>query len=421
MRRSRPRRTRSEMVPRLRFFLRGLFRRRHFEGAMSDELQFHIDAFAEDLVRSGVPRVEAVRRAQLEFGGVESVKEQCRQSHGLRLADELGQDLRYAVRTMARTPVVTAAVIVSLALGIGANTALFGFIDAVFFRTVPVRNPHQLLFLAHHSGPAASSNYPLYERYAAVEPFAGVTAYLVGSFRVQHAGGVEPVTGQFVSGNYHDLAGVPMTLGRGFSSEPDRDPSRALVAVISDAFWARAFGRSADAVGRIITVNGRRVEIVGITGRRFYGFDSQSRVDITLPISLIGLDDPAFFDDHTGWMPLRLVARLKPGITEAKALAAADKAFQQFMGEPEQQWVRQSPNADRFRSAAFLPAARGSEGRRELTEKPVRLLVAMAGILLLIACANVANLLLVRGASRRREVAVRAATGAGRARLIRQF
>ena len=120
-------------------------------------------------------------------------------------------------------------------------------------------------------------------------------------------------------------------------------------------------------------------------------------------------------------MSLRLVARLKSGATEAQALAAADNAFQTFMREPEQQWVRRGPNTDRFRSAAFLPAAWGSDGRRELTEQPVRVLAAMAGILLLIACANVANLLLVRGASRRREVAVRAGIGASRGRLIRQF
>jgi predicted permease len=409
------------MAARLRSLLRGLFGRRRFEGAMSDELQFHIDVFTEDLVRSGLSRAEARRRARVEFGGLESVKEECRQSRGLRVTDEVRQDVRYALRTMARTPVVTAAVVISLALGIGANTALFSFIDAVFLTTVPVRDPHQLVYLGHQSGPATSSNYPLFERYRAVAAFAGITAYMTGSFRVDSGGGIEPVTGQFVSGNYHQMLGVPLTLGRGFSSEPDRGAARAPVAVISDAYWARAFGRSAGVVGRTISVNGRRVEIVGVTAPRFYGFDSESRIDITMPLSVIGLDRPEFFDDHGSWMSLRLVARVKPGVTEARALAAADTVFRQFMSEPEQQWVRQGPNADRFRTAALLPAAWGSDGRRELTEKPVRVLVAMAGVLLLVACANVANLLLVRGASRRREVAVRAGVGASRGRLVRQF
>ena len=143
-------------------WFRSIARRDRLEDGLDDEMRFHIDQQTEKHMRAGMSPSEARRQALVRFGGVESVKEQCRQSHGLRLADELRQDLRYAVRTMARTPVVTAAVIVSLALGIGANTALFGFIDAVFFRTVPVRNSHELLFLAHHSGPAASSNYPLY-------------------------------------------------------------------------------------------------------------------------------------------------------------------------------------------------------------------------------------------------------------------
>ena len=362
-----------------------------------------------------------MRRARVEFGGVEAVKEDCRQARGLRLADELRQDLRFAVRTMAKAPVVTVAVIVSLALGIGAITALFGFIDAVFLRTLPVRGPHELFYMAHHSGPESSSNYPLYERYQELKAFSGLTAYQTGTFRVAVADAVEPVTGQVVSGNYHAVVGIPMALGRGFHSEPDRDVSRAVIAVISDAYWARAFGRSPGAVGSTITVNGRPAEIVGVTAPGFYGLDSQMRADITLPLSVVGLDAPDYFDDHETWMSLRLVGRLKPGVTEAQALAAADIAFRQFMREPEQQWVLKGPSSDRFRSAALLAAAWGSEGRRELTEKPIRVLVTMAGILLLIACANVANLLLVRGASRRREVAVRAGIGASRSRLIRQF
>jgi len=277
---------------------------------------------------------------------------------------------------------VSAAAIVSLALGIGANTALFGLVDAVFLRMLPVQTPHELYYFAHHAGPEASSNYPLFERYRALDAFSGVTAYRVGTFRVVTPETVEPVTGQFVSGNYHAVVGVPLALGRGFSIEPDRDPSRSLIAVISDAYWSRRFGRSPSAIGSALHINGRAFEIVGVIGPGFYGLDSDSRVDITVPLSVMALEQPDFFDDHGTWMSLRLVGRLKAGTTEAQALAAADAAFRQYMSEPEQQWVRGMPGSDRFRSAALLPAGKGSDGRRDRTATPIRLLMAMAGVVL---------------------------------------
>ena len=286
------------MFARLRSFANGFFRRNRFERAMSDELRFHVEAFADDLVQSGMSRDEAVRRARLELGGLDTVKDDCRQARGLRLLDELQQDLRFAVRAMAKAPLVSTAAIVSLGFGIGVNTALFGVVDTVFLRTLPVHNPGELYYLAHHAGPETASNYPLFERYRSLDAFSGVTAYRVGTFRVVTPETVEPVTGQFVSGNYHAVIGIPLALGRGFSIEPDRDPSRSLIAVISDAYWTRRFRRSPSALGSTLNVNGRLFEIVGVTPPGFYGLDSDSRVEIIVLLSVIALDQPEFFDDH---------------------------------------------------------------------------------------------------------------------------
>jgi hypothetical protein len=228
---------------RLRALLNALLHRDRFEDGLSAELHFHLDAYADDLERSGVPPAEAARRARIEFGGLEGIKEECRESRGLRLFDELGQDLLYAVRMMAKTPGFTTAAIVSLALGIGANSAIFGVMDAVLLETVPVEDPGRLRFLAHGTGdnPGLSSTYPLFDLYCRqLDVFTGITAYNSQEFKVSSTEGHELVNGQFVAGNYHAVLGVPFLLGRGFSSEPDNPTDAAYVAVITEGYWTHA-------------------------------------------------------------------------------------------------------------------------------------------------------------------------------------
>ena len=203
-------------------------------------------------------------------------------------------------------------------------------------------------------------------------------------------------------------------------TESDRNLSAPLEAVISDAYWARRFGRSPDAIGRTITINGRPVTIVGVTARGFSGLRSGSATDITLPFSARALDYPDILDDRDGWVSLAVVGRLRPGQTREQARAEVDAVFRPFWLEPQNAWARESADKAAER-AELLPASRGSAGLREQYAQPLLLLMGLVAVVLLIACANVANLLLARAAARAKEVAVRIGIGAGRGRLVRQF
>jgi predicted permease len=411
------------MLARIRSWWSALTSRSRFESEMRSELAFHLQSYTDDLIASGVAPAEARRRAQMEFGTVDAIKDDCRQSRGLRLIDTTVQDVRYAWRMMRKTPGFTAAAIISLALGIGANTAIFTLVDAVLFRTMPIGDPRTLYYLAHGAGdnPGTSSNYRLFERYAALtDVFDGVTAYNTNGLKVATPDGLESIDSLWVSGNFHAVVGVPMALGRGFATERDRDVGGSMIAVISDHYWARRFNRAPDVLGQTLVVNGHSVSIVGVTAPEFSGLQPGTRPDITLPLSIRALDEKEFLDANDTWTSLPILARLKPGVSEAQALAAADVAFRQYMSEKENNWILQrSPEA--FAEARLLPAARGSNSLRQSYATPLVVLMAMVALILLIAAANVANLMLVRGAARSREVAIRLCVGGGRTRLIRQF
>ena len=411
------------MLARIRSWWSASAHRSRFEDEMRTEMAFHLQAYVDDLIASGMAPAEARRRARMEFGTVDAIKDDCRQSRGLQLLDTTAQDLRYAWRMMRKTPGFTAAAIISLALGIGANTAIFTLVDAVLFRTLPLNDPRGLYFLAHGTAdnPGTSSNYPLFERYAALtDVFAGVTAYNTNGVKVSTPDGIESVDSLWVSGNFHAVAGIPIALGRGFAAERDRDIGRSMIAVISDHYWARRYNRAPDVLGQTLVVNGHDVSIVGVTAPEFTGLVPGTRPDITLPLSMRALDEKEFLDNQGTWTSMPILARLKPGVSEAQALAAADVALRQYMSEKENNWIMQR-NPEAFSAARLLPAARGSSSLRQRYGTPLMVLMAMVALILLIAAANVANLMLVRGAARSREVAIRLCVGGGRSRLIRQF
>ena len=406
------------MLARLRSFARMLFTRDDFESNMSDEMRFHMEAYTSDLVRGGMTPEDAQRRARVEFGPQAALQEECREARGIRVADELRQDIRYAARQTRRSPGFAIVAIVSLALGIGANSAIFGMMDAILFRTLPVYDPGALYFLAHGSGDdvSTSSNYPLVSRYQSSGIFESVTSTSRRTFTVASPQGPERIDGEYVSGNYHATLGVPFSLGRGFIAEPDLPDGRAPVAVISDEFWMKRFARDPGVIGKTLTIDGGIVSIVGVTSPGFNGLFPGTHADITMPVFVRALENAAFLSQRDRWISVRIVGRLRADRTEAQTRAAVSDLFRRYWAEPE----NERPPGD-VRLGALVPAGKGAAEVSKRYATPLRLLFAMVGIVLLIACTNVANLFLARGVSRSREVAVRLSLGAGRARLVRQM
>ena len=247
----------------------------------------------------------------------------------------------------------------SLGLGIGANTAIFSLIDAVLLRTLPVENPHELFFLAHDSAevPSTSSNYPSTNAIERRRSSAASPAYRTSLLKVHSGESIELVQGQYVSGNYHAIVQAPMLRGRGFVNESDR-PGDAPVAVISESYWARKFGRAPDVLEKTVSIRGTPVPIVGVTAAGFTGLVPGAPAEITLPLAMFVADRPEYLEQHDTFTGMPILARLRPGVPEAQALAVADAIFQQYMSEPENSWARKG-RADQYDVARLLPAAKG--------------------------------------------------------------
>ena len=335
-------------------------------------------------------------------------------------------DIHGAVKSLSRARAFTAAVLVTLALGIGANTAIFSLLNAVILRTMPVAEPRGLVFVGQFNPRAADagvsflSNPPWLMRIREETGiFAGVAAYNLRDFKVVSAGGVEQVVGQYATGNYHSLLGVPMALGRGFSGERDFGGASD-IAVISDAYWQRRYQRNPEALGARLEIGGRSVTVVGITAPGFEGLQPGRSIEITLPLSIRVEDERGFATSADSWTNMPLVARLRPGVTAAAAEPVVDAAFREHMATPGIGFGRTRDG--RFvLTAAVVPAARGADRLRREYEPALAVLMAIVVIVLLVACVNVANLFLARGSARASEIAMRLAVGAGRSRIVRQI
>ena len=341
--------------------------------------------------------------------------------------DTTWKDLRYAARSLRRTPAFTMTALVTLALGIGANTAIFSLVNAVMLRTLPVAAPEELVFVGHRNPSSTDTGVNLLSNPAWLQRvrqemgiFAGVAAYNIRDFKVVSDDAVEQVVGQYASGNYHSLIGAPMALGRGFSNENDFAPGSSPIAVISDSYWQRHYGRSPDALGSRLVIGGHTVSIVGVTAAGFEGLQPGRSIEITLPLSIRVQDEPDFVTSIDSWTGMPLVARLNPGVTASGAEPIVDRAFREHMTQPGIGFGR-ARDGRFLLTAVVVPADRGADRLRRDYEPALQVLMVIVAIVLAIACVNVANLFLARGVARAGEIAMRLAIGASRWRVVRQL
>jgi predicted permease len=414
---------------------------KRWEARLDAELRDHFERDVAERVRAGASEAEARREARLAFGGIEQVKEAVREVRpGIWLA-QLGQDLRYGWRSLRRSPGFTVIVVLTLALGLGANTAIFSLADAILLRPLPVRAPERLVLLAvqdgsngrgpHPPGRLKLLSYPLYQRVLAdnqgpgaafaalaAEQSGGTTSSIQWSGRPDDS--AETVAGRSVTANYFEVLGVAPFRGRLFAAGDATAPGANPVLVLSHHLWRRRFGGDPRLLGARVTVNGRAYNVVGIAPPGFTGTNLGMRTDFWVPITMQAelMVSESRLDRAIDWW-LLAVGRLAPGVTPVEAEARVNVSLQQFLaGNPRLVERDSRPQAIR---AVLEPAAQGVPSVRRVAREPLLTLLAGVALLLLIAYVNISHLLLARAGQRRREMGIRAALGAGPARLARQL
>src|SRR5690348_1048721 len=400
-----------------------LFRRSRLERDMDEELRSHIAERADDLMRSGLSRAEAQRRARIEFGGYQKHKEEIRESLGAHFLETLLQDVRYALRMLRKSPAFTIVATLTLALGIGANTAIFSMVDSFLLRPTPVAQPQQIVTLAvQQTGGAynAQFSYPDFQdiREQSTSLFSSVTAsmdvHAMDGLNVD--GKVAPIWTSYVAGNFFQTMGVKPALGNFIEPTPT---DNAPILVLGYNYWKVHFASDPQVIGKSVLINGHPVTIIGVAPKGFHGISALLDIQGYLPIGMAIVTADATTDLFTNRKAAQfgIYTRLKPGVTRASAAPALNVIGHRL--------ASQFPDANKWMSLLAYPLVPDSpvddpSGLKVVLVTGVFFLI-LAGLVLLLACLNVANLLLARAAAREREMALRAAVGAGRTRLIAQL
>lgn len=411
-----------------------------------EELEFHVQSYAEDLMRKGAGRADAIRRARAELGSIAAGRENCRAAWGTRFVDELLADLRFTGRLLRKSPGFMAISIVSLALGIGANTVIFTVAQHLLLDRLAVPHPDELRLLwwtepkqgvvkdmwgwfdDDPSGEQSSTafSYPVYQQLRrdnrvmedlfAFQPFNGQTVSVNGK--------PESLEVQMVSGNFYSSLGIQPQLGRGIDDQDDSAPGAGAVTVISDRLWTTHFGRSPDVVGKTILVNLTALTVVGVNPKGFTGaYSAQGTPDLFVPFSMQPVIAPqdvtpggaSLLTNKDLWWVL-VMGRIRQGVPDRTAEAALNVSLESA--------VRATMPMEKDSKLPRLMLRAGNRGQNPDAEeagKPIYVLMGLSGFVLLLACANLANLLLARAGARQREMSVRLAMGAGRKRLLRQM
>jgi len=386
-------------------WLRRLFQKEKSERHLDAELRFHLEQRTRDLIAAGTTADDARRRANLEFGGLEPTKEDCREASRARFFEALFQDVRYGMRMLTKNPGFTLAAAITLALGIGANTAIFSIVNAAILRPLPYKDSSRIVSISVHTAmfPTFSlgASWPDFQQIRSQAASVEQTAAYSNTEKTL-TGNESPAILSIaaVSDGFFEELGVTAERGRLFT-EQDQKPGQTHVAVISDAVWRTRFGANPSAVGKTLLLDKEPYTVVGVAAR---GFTYPQETEAWLPVSLT----PADQQSHTNFM-FEVLAKLRPGQKPEKLQAELDTIAQRT--------ARDFPDlgADYHFSFQYL-----LERHVQGTRKAYFMLLGAAALVLLISCANLASLLLARGSARQREMAVRAALGASAGRLLRQ-